>query len=101
MTYTIVIRPEAEQDIQIAFAWYEEKRFGLGHDFLLQVDAGLQFIQRNPEVHPAEYKGVRKHILKRFPYKMIYRIEASNIMILAVLHGMRSPTVTTKRSAPR
>jgi toxin ParE1/3/4 len=101
VTYAIVIRPEAERDIQSTFAWYEEKRLGLGHDFLLQVDAGLQFIQRNPEIHPAQYKGVRNHIFKRFPYKMIYRIETSNILILAVLHGKRGPTVMTKRSTAR
>ena len=97
MKYTTIIRPEAEQDVQKAFSWYEKNRLALGYDFLLQVDAGLQFIQRNPEVHPVEYKGVRKHILKRFPYKMIYRIETGNIIILAVLHGKRGPTVMKKR----
>ena len=97
MTYTTIIRPEAEQDVQKAFLWYEKNRLALGYDFLLQVDAGLQFIQRNPEVHPAEYKEVRTHILKRFPYKMIYRVETGNIIILAVLHGKRGPTVMKKR----
>lgn len=97
MTYTTIIRPEAEQDVQKAFLWYEKNRLALGCDFLLQVDAGLQFIQRNPEVHPAEYKEVRTHILKRFPYKMIYRIETGNIIILAVLHGKRGPAVMKKR----
>ena len=101
MTYTIVIRPEAEQDIQSTFAWYEENRLGLGHDFLLQVDAGLQWIQRHPAVHPADYKEVRTHVLKRFPYKVIYRIESDHIIILAVLHGKRGPTVMTKRSTLR
>ena len=101
MTYNTIIRPEAEHDLQNAFSWYEESRPGLGHDFLLQVDAGLQFIQRNPEVHPAEYKGVRKHVLKRFPYKMIYRVDTDNIMILAVLHGKRGPTVMKRRVTPR
>jgi plasmid stabilization system protein ParE len=95
--YTTIIRSEAEEDLQKAFSWYEKNRLGLGYDFLLQVDAGLQFIQRNPEVHPAEYKGVRKHVLKRFPYKMIYRVETGNIIILAVLHGKRGPTVMKQR----
>jgi len=50
MKYELVIRPEAEQDLTESFAWYEDKRKGLGYDFLLQVDAGLRFIARNPEI---------------------------------------------------
>jgi hypothetical protein len=49
--YKVIIRPEAENDLKEAFSWYEDKRLELGYDFLLQVDAGLKFIERNPEVH--------------------------------------------------
>ncbi len=52
MKLRIIITPEAEQDLKDAFSWYEEKRTGLGHDFLLQVDAAIEFIERNPEIHP-------------------------------------------------
>jgi len=41
MKYKLIIRPEAEVDLSEAFSWYEEKRKGLGHDFLLQIEAGL------------------------------------------------------------
>lgn len=95
--YKTIVRPEAEQDVQNAFSWYEEHRLGLGYDFLLQVDAGLQCIERNPEIHPSEYKGASKHFIKRFPYKVIYLIEANTIIILAIIHGKRSPTVTKRR----
>jgi hypothetical protein len=40
-----------EEDLKDAFSWHEDKRIGLGHDFLLQVDAGINFINRNPEIH--------------------------------------------------
>ena len=69
MKYRVVIRPETENDLKEAFSWYEDKRKGLGYNFLLQVDAGIKFIERNPEVSPAEYKGTRKLLIKRFPYK--------------------------------
>ena len=48
MEYNILIRPEAEKDLADVFVWYEDKRQGLGHDFLLRVEAGLHFIARNP-----------------------------------------------------
>lgn len=98
MKYKVIIRPEAEDDIREAFSWYEGNRIGLGYDFLLQVHAGLNFIKRNPDIHPIEYKGTRKHLVKRFPYKIIYLVEKEKIIVLAVLHGRRSPALIKKRS---
>ncbi len=85
MKYNVIVRPEAEDDLKEAFSWYEDKRRGLGYDLLLQVDAGINFINRNPEIHPIEYKGTRKHLIKRFLYKIIYLIEEEKIIILAVI----------------
>lgn len=97
MRYKVIVLPEAEDDLKEAFFWYEDKRAGLGYDFLLQVDAGINFINRNPEVHPIEYKRTRKHIIRRFPYKIIYLIEEEKIIILAVIHGKRRPGLIKKR----
>ena len=97
MKYKVIVRPEAEDDIIEAFSWYEDKRTGLGYDFLLQVDAGINFIYRNPEIHLIEYKGTRKHLIKRFPYKIIYLVEEEKIIILAVMHGKRRPDLIKKR----
>ncbi|MCX6256274.1 MAG: type II toxin-antitoxin system RelE/ParE family toxin [Bacteroidia bacterium] len=91
MGYEIIVRPEAEQDLSEAFLWYEDKRQGLGYDFLLQVDAGLRFISRNPLVFMVLYKGTRMCYIKRFPFKIIYLIENGKIIILGVIHGKRSP----------
>ena len=94
MRYRVVISPEAENDLKESFSWYEDKRQGLGYDFLLQVDAGLRFIEKNPKILPPEYKGVRKYLVKRFPYKIIYLLEEERIIVLAVIHGKRSPILT-------
>ncbi len=97
MKYRVIVRPEAEDDLKEVYSWYEEKRIGLGYDFLLQVDAGLNFIGRNPNIHPIEYKGTRKHLVKRFPYKIIYLVEKEKIIVLAVIHGKRSPVLIKRR----
>lgn len=97
MKYKVIVRPEAEDDLKEAFSWYEDNRTGLGHDFLMQVDAGINFIKRNPDVHPIEYKGTKKHLIKRFPYKIIYLVEEEKIVILAVIHGKRNPVLIRKR----
>ena len=97
MKYRVIIRPEAEDDLKEAYSWYEDKRIELEHDFLLQVDAGLNFIARNPNIHPIEYKGTRKHLIKRFPYKIIYLVENDRIIVIAVIHGRRSPALVRRR----
>jgi hypothetical protein len=42
MIYQVIVRPEAEDDTREA--WHEDKRIGLGYDFPLQVDAGINFV---------------------------------------------------------
>jgi len=96
--HSVIIRPEAEDDLKAAFSWYEDNRVGLGYDFLLQVDAGLNCISKNPESNPMEYKRTRKHLIKRFPYKIIYLIEEREIIVLAVIHGKRNPDLLIKRT---
>ena len=97
MKYRTIVRPEVENDLKEAFSWYEDKRQGLGYDFLLQMDAGVRFIERNPEICLPEYKGTRKHLIKRFPYKIIYLVEKESINVLAVIHGKRSPNLIKNR----
>jgi hypothetical protein len=55
MTNKIIIRPEAEREVQEAFDWYEELSEGLGFEFLRAADACLSGIQRNPLAFPAEF----------------------------------------------
>ena len=38
MTYRLIIRPQAELDIQDAFEWYEAQTLGLGSEFIRAKD---------------------------------------------------------------
>jgi hypothetical protein len=55
MKYALIIRPEAEQDMQGAFGWYEDRVSGLGREFLRCVDASIAQINRAPQTHPVLY----------------------------------------------
>ena len=50
MKYKLIIRPEAENDLTKSSEWYENQRKGLGHDFILCVEAGLKSIKENPKM---------------------------------------------------
>jgi hypothetical protein len=63
----------------------------------LQVDAGLGFLERTPLVSPEIYRGIRRHLIKRFPYKIFYLVEETTVVILAVVYGGRDPQWIRKR----
>lgn len=91
MRRTILIRPEAERDIEDNFKWYENQRGGLGQDFLLCIEEGLAKIQRNPEMYALVYKNVRQVLVRRFPYRILYFFDEGLIVVVAICHAHRDP----------
>lgn len=83
------LRPEARVELNDAALYYEDMREGLGdafiEDFLLAVTEIEEAPSRWAETEP----GIRRFLLSRFPYKLIYRIGAEFIDILAVAHSSR------------
>ena len=97
MKQKLIIRPEAESDIQEACAWYEDQSKGLGADFILCIDAALSLIQRYPELYAQVHKNIRRALIRRFPYGIFYIAEVDKIIVLAVLHVKRNPKHWQKR----
>jgi len=97
MKYKLKITPEAEVDLEEAFLWYNKRQSGLGERFLLEVKEGIDLILYNPQLTQPEYKKTRKHLIKKFPYKIIYLIQEDTIIILAVIRGSRRPARVTNR----
>jgi len=67
MAAELIIAPEAQQDVDEAYSWYEDRRTGLGEEFLGCVDACIQAICRMPELYPKVYGEFRRRLLRRFP----------------------------------
>ncbi|WP_405226786.1 type II toxin-antitoxin system RelE/ParE family toxin [Lentisalinibacter sediminis] len=85
------LRPEAAADIEQAALWYEEKRTGCGSEFLSAVSEALELIQDHPEGFPRVYRGLRRVLLRRFPYGIYYRSSSVGTVVLACMHGRRAP----------
>ncbi len=97
MKRKLIIRPEAEKDLQEAYSWYEKQSKDLGADFILCVDAALALIQRSPELYVQVYKNIRRALTHRFPYTIFYTVGVDTIIVLAVLHVKRNPEHWQKR----
>jgi len=91
MEYKLLIRPEARTDLLDAFHWYQEQRSGLGYDFKLCVDEVLSKLQKHPTIYKIVHHGIRRVVIKRFPFGIFYLIENKTVFVLAVLHARRDP----------
>ena len=87
MSWRVIIRPKAEADLQAARAWYESRRAGLGDELLAEVGRAIRVLAETPERRPIYYRGFRRIITQRFPYKLFYRIEASRVVVFRILHA--------------
>ncbi|MEW6349531.1 MAG: type II toxin-antitoxin system RelE/ParE family toxin [Thermodesulfobacteriota bacterium] len=91
MRAIVQITPEARQDIAEAFHWYERQERGLGREFVLCVETGLGKIRGAPRAYPQVYGNVRRLVLSRFPYGILYVDGPGEIAVLAVFHARRDP----------
>jgi toxin ParE1/3/4 len=99
------IDPAAKLELAHAAGWYEDRRRGLGLEFLAVVDAALQTICGNPlrcahlETLPEE-PGVRRVLLNRFPYAIVFEVAVDEVWILAIAHTRRRPGYWHDRRSP-
>ncbi len=83
--------PEAEAELLEAAAYYEDCEPGLGGDFLYEVYSAIQNILAYPQAWPVLEDEIRRCLTSRFPYGVLYSIEADAIYVLAIMHLHRHP----------
>lgn len=81
----------AQRELDDAVAWYNEQAAGSGQEFLDELDRvvrrAVTFPMSCPEIEP----GVRRCLLARFPYGLIYGVDRKTIVVIAVSHLHREP----------
>jgi plasmid stabilization system protein ParE len=92
-----VLRAAAAADVEEAWLWYEAQREGLGDEFLQVVEQALESIATFPESAPIVQRDIRRHLLRRFPYGLFYRLVQDQIVVVACFHAKRSPRAWRSR----
>jgi plasmid stabilization system protein ParE len=87
MKWLVLVRPEAESDLVTARGWYEERRPGLGAEFLDEIARALRELAQDPEQSRLYYRNFRRVLLRRFPYKVFYQVIDRRIVVFRVLHA--------------
>jgi len=90
-TYQVTIQPEAEQDLDDAFAYFEAQQTGLGFQLLADLTEVLELLEENPFLFQTIYGEKRRAVIQRFGYNLIYKVIEFDAYILAIIHGQRNP----------
>ena len=81
----------AQQEIDEAFVWFDERDEGKGVQFLDELDRVVRLVKTYPLASVEIESEIRRCLFARFPYSLIYGIEDETIVVIAVAHVRRSP----------
>ena len=92
----------AEEEATRAACWYEDQLPGLGDEFLVEIKFILEKIEKSPQQFGLletlkSNRDIRRHVLRRFPFMVIYEICEKEIVVLAVAHTSRKPNYWKQR----
>ena len=92
-----LFHPEAEAEFLQAIEYYEDCAEGLGYDFSVEVCSATQRVTSHPKAWPMIRSEVRRCLVSRFPFGVLYAIHKDEVFIVAVMHLHRSPDYWTHR----
>ena len=81
----------AIEDVELAFAWYEKQRRGLGFEFLDCVEVSIKSILENPEMYRIYYSFFRRCVIRRFPFSVFYTVDAAEIVLHSIFGNRQNP----------
>ena len=103
MALPVVYRQAARREIVNVARTYEEQRDGLGTLFLDEIGRIEGHVSDGPRLYQLVGDGIRRAVLRRFPFGLFYIEEERRIVVLACLDLRRDPetiasTVSTRRN---
>ncbi|MEK7384684.1 MAG: type II toxin-antitoxin system RelE/ParE family toxin [Elusimicrobiota bacterium] len=81
----------ARQELDDAVAWYDEQATELGREFLDEIDRAVRRAAAFPLSCPEIEPGLRRCLLARFPYGLIFGVDGGTLVVVAVAHLHREP----------
>lgn len=93
----IILLLEAEQEMLEAVFYYQSKASGLGVDYLSEIERAVEAISESPYTWPILEGELRRRLVRRFPFGVIYRIDPDEIVVIAVAHLCKKPGYWKKR----
>jgi plasmid stabilization system protein ParE len=83
--------PGARQDFDESFDWYLERSVQTALRFTAAVDAAVINAGNDPERFAPIGKTHRACPVKRFPFRIVFRVVEGRMIVVAVAHAKRRP----------
>jgi len=87
----VIFSKYAVLELDDAVDFYNQEYPGLGNRFKQEIRDAAQIISEYPTAWSVERGDVRKYLLHKFPYKLLYSIEEDHLFIIAIAHQHRKP----------
>ncbi len=87
----LIICSAAETDYTESLVWYAGRSQDAANDFDNEFDQGIDQILSDPRRFPLCDARHRYFLMRRFPFRIIYRIDGEDVIVIAVAHTARSP----------
>lgn len=97
MSLPITFHRAASAEFIEAGTWYEDRRLGLGVEFITEIDCCVSLASEHPLQYVVVREDIRRVVANRFPYSIYYRAEEHRIVVLAVFHSSRDPDIWLAR----
>jgi plasmid stabilization system protein ParE len=94
---SVEFHPEAQDEFISAAQFYERQAGGLGLDFILTVQHTYERLLDFPGSGSPFGRRLRRVLVPKFPYGLLYRVEPERIYIVAVMHLHRRPAYWRSR----
>ena len=78
-------------EVDNAVSWYQEQTEDQSLNFLNELNRAVQVAKSYPLLAAEIEPDIRRFLLHRFPYSLIYGIEAGTVVVIAVAHDHREP----------
>ena len=89
--------PQALNEYREAAHWYNEREPLLALRFVDEVESTIRRVLDDPKRFRVVDEDVRRCLTHVFPYAVLYTIEHSFVLIVAVMHCAREPTYWKNR----
>ncbi len=88
MSRRVIVLHDAEEELIEAQRWYEKQRTGLGQEFRIAIEEATERLIKTPAVsvpilNLPEVRGVRRLLVKRFPYSIVFIEHKDEFWIVA------------------
>ena len=101
MTKPVRLDAVAEQEVEEAYTWYEDREPGLGERFLLHLAMTFESVEEAPEgcaPVPGQFAApVQAARVKRFPYRVVFMELQDRFRVVALAHSSRRPGYWVER----